>query len=416
MLNQEHREFLKSEHGRKWIIEKTLEVVPKDKNWQNFHTPYDLCEKMISKTDVKDKSILVLFNIEFLEVLTHKFGVLNKDILFLADCRLESEMASKIYKVNNIIVNDIDNIQEVLKTLKHFDLCFSNPPYGTGSQHYDLKMINEVSKICNEIVFIHPSKWLLNIKTKEIISQNIKNLIKNKVRSFEIISSDIFNTGQIDPCVISHIDMSYSGNIIYKLFDNECYEVEDINDITIFGKDWEKIKVFKIILDEYIEKNTNIDRTINHGKSRVYVHWNNKVTKSNINDIPEDKFFCQFNAMKPTNFNNTISYKIIGYNEDKAVEKSTLNISNNIAYFFDTLNELSNFINYLKTDFCRFCLVLGKTNEGLFDGALEFIPVVNFKDSWTDEKLYKFFNISKEIITYITDFFPDDLYGLRNKS
>jgi len=81
-------------------------------------------EKMISKTDVKDKSILVLFNIEFLEVLIHKFGVLNKDILFLADCRLESEMATKVYKVNNIEVNNIDDIQEVLKEMKQNNLIY----------------------------------------------------------------------------------------------------------------------------------------------------------------------------------------------------------------------------------------------------------------------------------------------------
>ena len=74
MLNKEHKEFLKTEVGRKFHIKTALDVTTKSENWQTFHTPYNLCEYMISKTDVLDKIILVLFNIEFLEVLIHKFS------------------------------------------------------------------------------------------------------------------------------------------------------------------------------------------------------------------------------------------------------------------------------------------------------------------------------------------------------
>ena len=46
---------------------------------------------------------------------------------------------------------------------KKFDLCFSNPPYNNG---LDLKIINTITSICKEMVVVHPSTWLLDLKVK----------------------------------------------------------------------------------------------------------------------------------------------------------------------------------------------------------------------------------------------------------
>jgi hypothetical protein len=108
------KSFLQSEYGRKWLIKKALEAVPKDKNWQKNHTPYDLCDKMIKKsTSVEDKKILVLFNIEFIEVLVNQHRVSTSNIYFAADCNIESIIAKKVYGLSHAAI--VKNMNDLKK-------------------------------------------------------------------------------------------------------------------------------------------------------------------------------------------------------------------------------------------------------------------------------------------------------------
>ena len=404
--------FLRTKAGREFRIEKILEATPKEKNWQSFHTPYNLCEKMILKTDVKGKSILVLFNIEFVKVLIEKFGVHSNNITFLADCRLESEMATKTFHVNNIVVYDIKDIQGALKNMgKKFDLCFSNPPY-TGSTDFDI--ILTILPVCNEIIVIHPAAWLLDNKNlSRSYFTKYKEKVKGLYKEIEIFDGNpLF--GIIGPCSpfnIGHIDKKYSGKVYTNYF-GDSFEVDDIFDITVFGKFWLLyVKSFFITINNFINQNNNI------------WEWNNRIKK----EIPEEKYYCQFRSQEPGTKDKSGKYM---YGEDfytiiqKNTESERYKISyddvdlsdKRIKFFFDTGNERNNFIEYLKTDFVRFCISIFKSNENLHRKELCLIPVMDFTQEWTDEKLYEFFNIPQETIDYITNFFPDDIYGLRNNS
>jgi len=403
MINKEHREFLRSEQGRKWIIEKAIEVTPKDKNWQSFHTPYDLCEKMISKTDVKDKSILVLFNVEFLEVLIHKFEALSKNILFLVDCKIESEMASKIYKVDNIIVNDINNIQEVLKKMKTFDLCFSNPPYGK-QQPLHLQILKNILLISKEIVYVHPATWILSKKfNKHELFSTIQNKIESITESIEIIeSSDVFDTGQQTLGSITHINKNkIIENIDVNYMNIFKYQVKNISEINTLGtnEDWNKyILPFKNILECFIRENSSI----RYQKFDVRNQWKHCSTAGMT---PNNKYYCTFS----TRGYDSSKYMIVDPNN---VDSHIISYSDFkdrwIHFWFDSSNEVINFIEYLKTDFCRFCYAVYKSGNDLYND-LGLIPVVDFKQIWSDEKLYSYFNIPQYIRDYISNF-------LRNKS
>ena len=418
MLNREHKEFLKTEQGRKFHSKVALDVTPENENWQAFHTPYDLCEKMISKTNLINKSILVLFNIEFLEVLIHKHGVLSKNVTFLADCRLEAEMSSKLYKVKNIVVvdDDIDGLQEILKKMKTFDLCFSNPPYGQKSQHFHLKILLSVLNICEEIVYVHPCGWLLKNKPIKVkLFQNVKNNLSGITKEFYIFNPNkVFGIDQVDPCCITHIDKKFDGKQIFvNYFDQIQYTTQDINDITVFCDAWIDIVVpFKKTMEKHISANSDI------------YYWSQRVTdKTNLNTLERNKFYCQFTAMQPGTGDETGRfmhgedlYKIINPNQNYIIDFEKLKPHSQLIYWFNTENERYNFLNYLKTDFVRFCLSVYKSNQNLFDGAMCLIPVMDFTQEWSDEKLYEEFNIPQKTIEYITNFFPKDLYDLRNES
>jgi small nuclear ribonucleoprotein (snRNP)-like protein len=72
---------------------------------------------------------------------------------------------------------------------------------------------------------------------------------------------------------------------------------------------------------------------------------------------------------------------------------------------FDTNREAKNFISYMQTDFARFCLGLYKKDFAL-NSNVDRIPLVDFTQKWTDEKLYAHFSITEEEQTFIKEVIP----------
>jgi hypothetical protein len=63
--------------------------------------------------------------------------------------------------------------------------------------------------------------------------------------------------------------------------------------------------------------------------------------------------------------------------------------------------EAMNIISYIQTKFFHFTLTLKKNTQHATKGAYEFVPIQNFDESWTDEKLYKKYNLTNDEIDYI---------------
>ena len=61
----------------------------------------------------------------------------------------------------------------------------------------------------------------------------------------------------------------------------------------------------------------------------------------------------------------------------------------------------NNLSNYLKTKFARFLLSIVKNSQHGTKSTYSFVPVVDFSQSWDDEKLYKHFNLTKDEIDLI---------------
>jgi site-specific DNA-methyltransferase (adenine-specific) len=109
-------------------------------------------------------------------------------------------------------------------------------------------------------------------------------------------------------------------------------------------------------------------------------------------------------------------YTMVMKNSDdnKGIRQPNLNKPGNPTptFEFNTEAERDNFINYLKTDFARFCLSLLKNNGHLSSGEMELIPWLDFTEEWDDDKLFKKFNVSQDLQDYIRDFLPD-FHGIR---
>lgn len=68
---------------------------------------------------------------------------------------------------------------------------------------------------------------------------------------------------------------------------------------------------------------------------------------------------------------------------------------------FETAKEAQNALSYIKTKFFRFMVLLKKNTQDAMRGVYQFVPMQNFNEEWTDEKLYKKYNINADEIAFI---------------
>ncbi len=68
---------------------------------------------------------------------------------------------------------------------------------------------------------------------------------------------------------------------------------------------------------------------------------------------------------------------------------------------FISKSESENVISYIKTLFFRFLVLLNKNTQHATSKVYSFVPLQDFSEPWTDEKLYKKYNLTAEEIAFI---------------
>ena len=63
--------------------------------------------------------------------------------------------------------------------------------------------------------------------------------------------------------------------------------------------------------------------------------------------------------------------------------------------------EATNAFSYIKTKFFHFMLGLKKNTQHTTKAVYQFVPIQDFSKPWTDEELYKKYNLSQEEIDFI---------------
>ena len=69
--------------------------------------------------------------------------------------------------------------------------------------------------------------------------------------------------------------------------------------------------------------------------------------------------------------------------------------------FFDTEEEAQNLVSYVSCKFTRYLLRATYSSVHVSKDNFQFVPLVDFKQKWTDEKLYKYFNLDTDEIALI---------------
>ena len=68
---------------------------------------------------------------------------------------------------------------------------------------------------------------------------------------------------------------------------------------------------------------------------------------------------------------------------------------------FDKEKESINALQYIKTKFFRFMVMLKKNTQDAMRGVYEFVPIQDFTEEWSDEKLYAKYGLTEEEIAFI---------------
>ncbi len=68
---------------------------------------------------------------------------------------------------------------------------------------------------------------------------------------------------------------------------------------------------------------------------------------------------------------------------------------------FDTKEEMENCYSYFKTKFFRMLVGICKQDQNASQRVYKFVPLQNFNEEWTDEKLYKKYVLTQEEIDFI---------------
>lgn len=335
-------------------------------------SPNDMCQLMSTRTvygTIQGENNIISFESNYLAVMQ------NADKTFLYE-RLKKEF----------------------NTMK-FDVVIGNPPYNKGM---DLDFVDLAYKLSKQYVcMITPAKWKTADETQRIASAMSYGEFRQsyephmKYICFYPDCKDVFNIMQADGISWYLIDKLHTYDkctIVNKLNANKVIDSVSERNLcdsnTLFNAGDEIIK--------YIGKYNNFTfPNCDYGRFRVFTN----------NHAPGGALY----AFSPTASSIYIigkSYLLDTHTKRLAFGETSLPDDAIAVYASDDLSECQSFLSWLKTKFIRFFVAvnISKLAPMMCNECFKLVPTPptgKFDHIYTDEELYKAFNLPQKYIDII---------------
>lgn len=309
-----------------------------------------------------------------------------------------------------------------------FDIIIGNPPYQKESggirpkEIYSDFIINSIESGANICSLITPTRWY-NGSTSNM--ELVRRLLLNTHTSYIVDyqkAEDVFENTQIsggvsywlwnknkknEECVVKHI-VHNEVSIFKEILNSEIF-IRYKEGLSILNKvnKFNEIKLNETYGFWRTFGNIHLNDTFSSKGELSFVAKNGIVSYLDVENIEYDmqnmldKYKVITGAMTPGGgVHKADNYTVI--NTPRIIE--TYEVFSDYYYtlgVFNTLEEAINFESYIKTKFARVLIQLVNNTTSFNQNSFRFVPVQNWNEYWTDEKLYKKYNLSEDEIKFI---------------
>jgi len=321
-----------------------------------------------------------------------------------------------------------NNLPDKIKNMK-FDVIIGNPPYQLsdgGAQASAMpiynKFVEQAKKLSPRyLTMIIPSRWFSGGKGLDRFRNEM--LKDNRIR----VLHDYHDASECFPGV------EIKGGVCYFLWDRDnnglckvhthlggkiVSELERSlleNGADVFIRHNESISIFHKVRSKNKE---SFSKIVGSGKpfglrgffndfknksfnNSIKIYANQKTGYISLDQILQNKEWVnQWKIFVPKawgvgNLKNDLIKPFIG-------EKNTCCTETYLVIGpFNNKKTTENTISYMNTKFFHFFISFKKITQDAWKKAYEFVPMQDFSESWTDEKLYKKYKLTKEEIEFI---------------
>jgi site-specific DNA-methyltransferase (adenine-specific) len=329
-----------------------------------------------------------------------------------------------------------DNPKDLFPNMK-FDVIIGNPPYqlndggGSGSSAIPLyhKFVEQAKKLQPRyLTMIIQARWYAGGKGLDAFRDSMLN--DNRIREIHDFgnANDCFPGTAIEGGVCYFLwnrdnkglckVYSHSQNQITTMSERPLLE----NGIDVFIRYNEVISIIRKVLafneesfsilvsprnpyhfkSQFIESKTqnNTCKVLGiDGSKRIYKNINVSSLGRNVHELSKYKIFISKADGAAGQIGHPIPARILGKAEIAGKNTACTETFLRIGPFANS-RECHNVKSYIETKFFR-CLVGARKNKNMTQSTYSFVPMQDFNEEWTDEKLYKKYGLNEEEIAFI---------------
>jgi hypothetical protein len=396
---------------REKAIIDTKHLLKLSKDPHHQHTPFELCEEMLSKAEENGAKlagdVLVVANIEFVWLLSKYLKDLSR-VYFSTPCPYKKRIAIRLgLKEENIYGPLLET-----EIMRQFDFIVGNPPYqgakGSSGQKLWNKIYHKAFNLLKSdgyISFLTPSVFLL--RNNKLMEKIRKDFNERDIVEINFAANNYFSVGE--NIVNTLVKNSKTGILTSVILANGAKSIQNLQELCFPSLGVEHDLQMSIFLK--LDK-SSLSKSGEFLKEDIHDCQNVKVKQGILSEIQSDEYpYPVVYTPKTTHYskelfgdkdNLRLMLTIAGAwyvpkNPDRNIFITRAHSGQGMVHFLiESEEEGKNIKSFLISKLYRFFIEKEKTSG--YNTGIGKLPMLDSTKSWTDNEVYIHFNLTvKEI-------------------